>query len=107
MVLELYVPIQKNISTSIQVDKHVTGRDLIGRDKEITTILHLLKAGQSVVVIAPGRFCKTSLMFEVLRKIKHEFEGTEFILGFAQKQMYEWRIENPDSDHGLFLHRKL
>src|SRR6056297_1064509 len=57
---------------SIQVGKPVTGRDLIGRDEEITTILHLLKAGQSVVVIAPRRFGKTSLMFEVLRKIKQE-----------------------------------
>jgi hypothetical protein len=132
---------------SIQVGKPVTGRDLIGRDEEITTILHLLKSGQSVVVIAPRRFGKTSLMFEVLRKIKQEkwftcyvdlfsvptllalaeritesvlsnsrlsnlfrkfkddvvelarqlqikqeFEGTEFILGFAQKQMDEWRM---------------
>jgi hypothetical protein len=32
----------------------------------------LLKAGQSVVVIAPRKFGKTSLMFEVIRKIKQE-----------------------------------
>jgi len=132
---------------NVQVGKPVTGKDLVGREMEINNIIGLLKAGQSVVVIAPRRFGKTSILFEVLNKlkkekwftcyvdlfsvptilslaeritesvlsnsklslifrkfknnviemakqlqIKQEFEGTEFILGFAQKNADDWNL---------------
>jgi len=132
---------------NLQVGKPVTGDELIGREKEIRTIKDLLKAGQSVVLIAPRRFGKTSVLFEVMQElkkehwftcyvdlfsvptlfslaeritegvlsntrlsrlfrkfkdnvvelarqlqIKQEFEGTEFVLGFAQKDPESWQL---------------
>ncbi len=131
---------------SFQVGKPVMGNDLIGRDKEINEIINLLRAGQSVVLIAPRRFGKTSVLLEVLERmkkehftcyvdifsvptikalaeritesmlensklsnifykfknnvvelakqlqLKQEFEGNEFILGFAQKGIDEWQL---------------
>ena len=131
----------------IQVGKPVTGKHLIGREKEIKTIIELLKSGQSVVIIAPRRFGKTSVLYEVIKRIqkehiftcyvdlfsvpniitlaeritesvlansklstvfhklkynaielakqfqiKQEFEGTEFILGFAEKNRDDWNM---------------
>ncbi|MFW6352459.1 MAG: AAA family ATPase [Bacteroidota bacterium] len=131
---------------SFQVGKPVMGNDLIGRDKEIHEIMNLLQSGQSVVLIAPRRFGKTSVLLEVLERmkkevytcyvdifsvptikalaeritesmlensklsnifykfknnvvelakqlqLKQEFEGNEFILGFAQKGIDEWQL---------------
>lgn len=50
--------------------KPVTGNNLIGRDKLLKEIQHLLFNGQSVVIIAPRRYGKTSLILELLRRIK-------------------------------------
>ena len=124
----------------LQAGKPVHGKDLIGREKEIRELIYLLKGGQSIVLIAPRRFGKTSLIMEVMNRmkkegificyvdifstpdirlfaerlienllgnkkmatvfrrfktnmvellknfqLKHEFDGAEFILGFAQK----------------------
>jgi len=132
---------------NLQVGKPVTGDELIGREKEIRTIKDLLKAGQSVVLIAPRRFGKTSVLLEVMQElkkehwftcyvdlfsiptlfslaeritesvlsntklarlfrkfkdnvielarqlqIKQEFEGTEFVLGFAQRDPEAWQL---------------
>ena len=40
----------------------VTGNDFAGRKNELREIRHSLQNGQSVVVIAPRRFGKTSLI---------------------------------------------
>ena len=124
----------------LQAGKPVHGKDLIGRETEIRELIYLLKGGQSIVLIAPRRFGKTSLIMEVMNRmkkegiftcyvdifstpdirlfaerlienllgnkkmatvfrrfktnmvellknfqLKHEFDGAEFILGFAQK----------------------
>ena len=53
----------------LNVGKPVTGEELIGREKEIREIILTLKAGQSVVLIAPRRFGKTSIMLEVLQRM--------------------------------------
>jgi uncharacterized protein len=55
-----------------QVGKPVIGEDLIGRDKELRLIKELLLAGQSVVIIAPRRMGKTSLMIELINQLKAE-----------------------------------
>ena len=55
----------------IQVGRPVDGIPFIGREKEIQEIMTYLKMGQSIVVIAPLRFGKTSLVLEVLRRMKH------------------------------------
>ncbi len=56
----------------IQVGKPVTGKELIGRDKELILIKELLRAGQSVVLIAPRRMGKTSVLTELLTQLKSE-----------------------------------
>ncbi len=55
-----------------QVGKPVLGDDLIGRKHELHLIKELLLAGQSVVLIAPRRMGKTSLMIELLRQLQDE-----------------------------------
>lgn len=55
-----------------QVGKPVLGKDLIGREKELRLIKELLLAGQSVVIIAPRRMGKTSLMIELINQLKAE-----------------------------------
>lgn len=48
----------------------VVGDQLIGRDKELKQIIHLLQAGQSIILIAPRRFGKTSLLLTALDRLK-------------------------------------
>jgi len=50
----------------------VIGEELIGRDKELKEIIHLLHTGQSVILIAPRRFGKTSLLLTALSRLKIE-----------------------------------
>jgi AAA+ ATPase superfamily predicted ATPase len=57
---------------NLNVGKPVTGVELIGREKEIGEIFRTLKAGQSVVLIAPRRFGKTSIMMEVINRLASE-----------------------------------
>ncbi|MBN2542579.1 ATP-binding protein [bacterium] len=64
----------------------VTGKDLIGRKKEITEITELLKTGQSVVLIAPRRYGKTSIMIQVLKNLRNE--------GFFTGEIDIFRISN-------------
>lgn len=54
----------------IQVGKPVIGEAFLGREKEIAEILAYLEMGQSVVLIAPRRFGKTSLVLEIMRRLK-------------------------------------
>ncbi|MCK4326603.1 hypothetical protein KAW55_07605 [bacterium] len=52
--------------------KPVSGRDLVGRKKEIQQVLDLVKGGQSVILIAPRRFGKTSIILSVLDRLRRE-----------------------------------
>lgn len=61
-----------------QAGKPVTGQDFIGREKELKLLVEYLKMGQSVAIIAPRRFGKTSLVLEALKQIK----GKEFYTAF-------------------------
>jgi len=56
----------------LQVGKPVTGKNLIGRENELKLIEQLLLGGQSVVIIAPRRFGKTSLVLELLNRLGKE-----------------------------------
>jgi len=56
----------------IQVGRPVKGMDFIGREDEINLIIEYIKMGQSVVVIAPRRFGKSSLVIEVLNRLKKQ-----------------------------------
>jgi hypothetical protein len=55
-----------------QVGKPVLGNDLIGRNSELSLIKELLLAGQSVVIVAPRRMGKTSLMIELINQLKKQ-----------------------------------
>jgi AAA+ ATPase superfamily predicted ATPase len=57
---------------NLNVGKPVTGAELIGREREITEIIQTLKAGQSVALIAPRRFGKTSVLMEALNRLEKE-----------------------------------
>lgn len=53
-----------------QAGKPVTGSQLVGREEMITQVLQLALNGQSVVLMAPRRFGKTSILLEVLERLK-------------------------------------
>ena len=53
-----------------QVGKPVTGKELVGRENEISLLMEYLQMGQSVVLVAPRRFGKTSLVLEALTRLK-------------------------------------
>ena len=48
----------------------VTGNDFTGRKEELRAVRHSLQNGQSVVVIAPRRFGKTSLILTILQGLQ-------------------------------------
>lgn len=50
----------------------VQGEDLVGREKELQLILNMLRDAQSVVLVSPRRYGKTSLVLEVLDRLKKE-----------------------------------
>ncbi len=61
----------------------VTGADLIGREEEIQKITHYLDMGQHIVLSAPRRFGKTSIMLEILSRKRKENFYTSFIDVFS------------------------
>lgn len=61
----------------------VTGINFVGREKEIEYISELLKLGQNIVLIAPRRYGKTSLVLEVLSRLKNPEIYTSFIDVFS------------------------
>ena len=67
----------------ITAGKPVIGDQLIGRQKEIGLINHYLDTGQSVVLIAPRRYGKTSLLLEILRQRKSAGNYTASVDFFA------------------------
>lgn len=50
----------------------VRGDDLVGREREVTQIMDLVRDGGSVVLISPRRYGKTSVLLEVLRRLQAE-----------------------------------
>jgi len=53
-----------------QVGRPVVGNKLVGREKIINQIMQLVISGQCIVLLAPRRFGKTSILLEVLNRIK-------------------------------------
>jgi AAA+ ATPase superfamily predicted ATPase len=50
--------------------KPVSGRHLVGREELISQLAEIVKNGQSVMLVAPRRFGKTSIVIEILRRLK-------------------------------------
>ncbi|MEO8146323.1 MAG: ATP-binding protein [Bacteroidia bacterium] len=72
---------------SLQVGKPVTGKDFIGREEEIRLMMQLLAQGQSIVLIAPRRYGKTSLVNEVLRRLENKGFYTVYVDIFSNPTM--------------------
>ncbi len=91
-------------TTMIQVGKPVRGTAFVGREKEIKEILNYIEIGQSIVIIAPRRFGKTSLVTEVLRRLKTKKKYTGFIDVFEHSTVTELTrsiIAEVLENHGL------
>lgn len=71
------------MTRSFIAGKPVTGKNLIGRESVISQILSLVAKGQSVVLIAPRRFGKTSVLLEVLNRSRNENVFQVYIDFFA------------------------
>ncbi len=67
--------------------KPVTSKNFIGREKELALIMEYLKLGQSIVLVAPRRFGKTSLVLEVLQRIQKQGLYTAFVDIFTNPGM--------------------
>lgn len=78
---------------SITAGKPVTGDQLIGREKEIGLIGKYLDMGQSVVLIAPRRFGKTSLLLEMLNRKKAQGSFTLFVDFFSTPNLLSLAAE--------------
>lgn len=63
--------------------------DLIGRDKELESISKMLLLGQSVILISPRRYGKTSLSLEILRRLKKEGCYTLYLDIFSILDRYD------------------
>lgn len=50
----------------------VTGKHLVGREREVKNIMSLMRNGQSVMLSAPRRMGKTSILLEVLQRLKRQ-----------------------------------
>lgn len=55
----------------IPIGKPVTGKDLIGREDDIRKLMQMLEQGQSIVLLGSRRTGKTSVMLELLRRLKN------------------------------------
>lgn len=66
-----------------QAGRPVLGTKLIGREEILKKIINYLISGQSVVLIAPRRFGKTSIVIEVLNRLKSKGLFTAYIDIFA------------------------
>lgn len=51
----------------------VRGKDLIGREKELSSLIGYIDIGQSTVILAPRRLGKTSLILETIDRLKPNF----------------------------------
>lgn len=58
------------MSTPFPTGIPVKGKDLVGREEEFSQIVELASHHQSVVLIGPRRYGKTSLLLEVLKSLR-------------------------------------
>lgn len=65
------------------------GGDLIGRERELRSISEMLLGGQSVILISPRRYGKTSLSLEILRRLKKEGCYTLYLDIFSILDRYD------------------
>jgi uncharacterized protein len=88
----------------LNIGKPVSGEHFIGREKEMMDLVQYLRTGQSVVLIAPRRFGKTSLMLECLASLKHKGLYTLFVDVFATPSLQKLSVKITE---GVLSNRKL
>jgi uncharacterized protein len=64
---------KQNRTSGIVVGSPVTGDDFFDREDELAELRSLLQGGASILVTAPRRIGKTSLLLEAQRRLKDEF----------------------------------
>ncbi|MEE9593526.1 MAG: hypothetical protein V3W28_08095, partial [Thermoplasmata archaeon] len=57
----------------------VKGADFADREPELAELIRDLEAGQSILLISPRRYGKTSLMVEVLRRLEERGHLTALV----------------------------
>ena len=87
-----------------QAGRPVMGNKLIGREEILKEIIHYLNSGQSVVLIAPRRFGKTSVVLEVLNRFKKDDLFTAYVDIFAA---HEKRIFAEQITEAVLSNKKL
>lgn len=60
------------IKQIFEIGKPVIGKELIGREREVNELLSRAVGGQCMILVAPRRYGKTSVLFEVSRRLKNE-----------------------------------
>ncbi len=72
----------------------VSGRHFVGRGREVKEILSLVENNQSVMLVAPRRFGKTSVVLEVLRRLKKKgwFVGSVDFFDIPTKEKLSEKI---------------
>lgn len=71
------------MKTLFQAGRPVLGTKLIGREEILEKIINYLISGQSIVLLAPRRFGKTSILIEVLNRTKSKGLFTAYIDVFS------------------------
>ena len=77
----------------IQVGKPVTGSNLIGREQELRELEQCIEMGQSVALIAPRRYGKTSLLLEILQRSKQQNRFSFYLDLFSIPDLYDLAAE--------------
>ena len=88
----------------IQVGKPVTGSNLIGRDQELQEFEQCIAMGQSVALIAPRRYGKTSLLLEVIRRSEQRNLFSFYLDLFSVPDLHDLAAE---ITKGVLSNRKL
>ncbi|MCK4419847.1 hypothetical protein KAV79_08575 [Candidatus Aerophobetes bacterium] len=59
--------------------KAVTGDDLIDRQEVVEEIVRNVKGGQSLILVAPRRYGKTSVILEAISRLREEVIRTTLL----------------------------
>ncbi|MCK5033418.1 MAG: ATP-binding protein [Calditrichia bacterium] len=87
-----------------QAGRPVLGTKLIGREEILKKIISYLISGQSIVLLAPRRFGKTSIVIEVLNRFKSKGSFTAYVDIFATPGK---RILSEQITESVLLNKKL
>lgn len=84
----------------------VIGENLIGREKEVSNIYEMVSQGQSVILIGPRRIGKTSIMLEVLDRLRKAgfFTGKIDLFNVVSKRELAEKIVDSTLENAKIKH---